>query len=64
MGTLRTFQSKKRVFRSFLDFFCHFRDFFAEPLCTWFESRYYFTQNGWTRNPGDRKHDPMGSFEN
>ena len=26
---------------------------------TWFESRYYFTQNGWTRNPGDRKHDPM-----
>ena len=27
---------------------------------TWFESRYYFTQNGWTRNPGLRKHDPMG----
>ena len=27
---------------------------------TWFESRYYFTQNGWKRNPGERKHDPMG----
>lgn len=25
------------------------------PL-NWFESRYYFTQNGWTRSPGERKH--------